>query len=641
MKIVMLKGVSGSGKGQPINSIIPTPNGDKKIGKIKVGDYVFGANGKPTKVLGVFPRGMLPVYKVTFEDGSNLIVDGDHIWTFEGRKKRGKEQNGYVKYNYTTKELYANPTLVNPKTRGPIRKHIPLVKSLEYEDDVVEIDPYVFGLYLADGSCGENGVVRVTKKEPGVVEYMLNLDDAPHNRHTYATTQYFTYPRGGNPLIKYLQKNDLDKVKSADKFIPEEWFHKSVEVRKRLLYGLMDGDGSLCRKKLSQSVVAKYSTTSELLKNGLIRLVTSLGGATKVTLRDEKRRPYWEIRIYTDFNPFLATHEVKEWKKRQYRLNTYRQMKSIEKAGYEEVVCIAVEAPDQLYVADTEYHIVTHNTTWANEQAKTGNFVVVSKDEIRKMFGGYKSNREKYVLRVRNDIIRTAVKLHKNVIVDDTNLNPMHERSLKQLAKELGCKFEINESFLNVSPEECIKRDLHRGEKAVGSQVIWEQYYKWVCPNPATKLNKNFDKPRCVIVDIDGTLALNLENRSFYDMSRVKEDTVDPFMSCIVDALYNYGLESNGKPYPSIILVSGRGEEARKDTEEWLKTNLIPYDHLYMREEGDSRKDEVIKEEIYHEYIEPEYAVLGVFDDRPCVCRNVWRKLGLRVAQLGFPEVDF
>ena len=131
MKIVMLKGVSGSGKGQPINSIIPTPNGDKKIGKIKVGDYVFGANGKPTKVLGVFPRGMLPVYKVTFEDGSNLIVDGDHIWTFEGRKKRGKEQNGYVKYNYTTKELYANPTLVNPKTRGPIRKHIPLVKSLE------------------------------------------------------------------------------------------------------------------------------------------------------------------------------------------------------------------------------------------------------------------------------------------------------------------------------------------------------------------------------------------------------------------------------------------------------------------------------------------------------------------------------
>lgn len=279
-------------------------------------------------------------------------------------------------------------------------------------------------------------------------------------------------------------------------------------------------------------------------------------------------------------------------------------------------------------------------STWASEQAKTGNYIVISKDEIRKMMGGYKANREKYVLRIRNDLIRSAINLKKNVIVDDTNLNPMHERTLKQLAKELGCKFEINDSFLKESPEDCIIRDIHRGEKAVGASVIWEQYYTWVAPNPVKKLNKEFDKPRAVICDIDGTLSLNLENRSYYDMTRVGEDTADPFVSCVIDALYHYGTERNGKPYPSIILVSGRSENAREATENWLDKNLIPYDKLFMRQEGDTRKDEIIKEEIYHEYIESDYAVLGVFDDRN-QCARLWRKLGLRVAQLGYPEINF
>lgn len=279
-------------------------------------------------------------------------------------------------------------------------------------------------------------------------------------------------------------------------------------------------------------------------------------------------------------------------------------------------------------------------STWSDEQAKTGNFVVISKDEIRKMLGGYKQSREKYVLRIRNDLIRSAIKIRKNVIVDDTNLNPMHERTLRQLARELGCKFEVNGEFLRVSPEECIERDLHRGDKAVGAEVIWKMYYQWVCPEPTLKLEKDFSKPRAVIFDVDGTLALNSEGRSFYDMERVDEDEADPFMACVADALYNYGVERNGDHYPTVIIVSGRSEDARKKTEEWLSRNLIPYDHLFMRPEGDTRPDAMIKEEIYHNDIEPTYAVLGVFDDRNSTCR-VWRKLGLRVAQLGFPELDF
>lgn len=279
-------------------------------------------------------------------------------------------------------------------------------------------------------------------------------------------------------------------------------------------------------------------------------------------------------------------------------------------------------------------------SSWAYEQVKTGNYIIVSKDEIRKMFGGYKPSREKEVLRIRNKLIEIGIQLKRNVIVDDTNLNPKHEKCIQQLARELGAKFSINDSFLEVSPEECIRRDLHRGEKAVGASVIWDMYYRWVIPQPARKLNKEFDKPRCVVCDIDGTLALNLENRSFYDLTRVGEDSVDPFLGCVIDSLSNYGIEINGSKYPRIILVSGREEVCRAETEKWLEKNDIPYDDLFMRKLGDNRPDEIIKKEIYKEFIEPNYSVLGVFDDRPKVC-GVWRQLGLRVAQMGNPYVDF
>lgn len=640
MKIIMLRGLPASGKGQPKNSIIPTPNGDKKIGDLQVGDYVFGSNGKPTKVLGVFPRGVLPVYKVNFADGSELVVDGDHIWTFEGRKSRRNGEDGYVRYNYTTKELYANIALVSPKSRGMTKKHLPIVAPLEYTDERVDIDPYVLGLYLADGSCGDNGVPRITKKEPGVVEYMLQLADAPHNKHQYGkNTSYYTYPKGGNKLWPYLQKTGLVSKKSSEKFIPEEMFYKSAEVRKRLLYGLMDGDGSI-RKRTSKSRIAVYSTTSERLKNDIIRLVCSLGGTTLASLRDINRRAYWEIRIYTEFNPFLATHEVEEWEKRKYRQNTYRTIESIEKAGYDEVICIAVEAPDQLYVADTQHYIVTHNTTWAKEQARNGSYMVLSKDTIRDMLGGYNKKREKQVVKIRNRLIETALESKLNVIIDDTNLNPIHERTISQIAKKTKAKLEINDSFLKVSPDECIRRDMKRGEKSVGASAIWAMYYKWIVPNTLKKLQKDFDKPRCIICDIDGTLAHNVKGRDIYDLSRVHEDVVDPFVGFALDAFANYGMELNGKPYPEIILLTGRFENSREVTEQWLSANMIPYDKLIMKKDGDTRSDVDFKKSVYAESIAPNYGVLVVFEDRPC-CSRMWRELGLKVADMGNPYVDF
>ena len=52
-------------------------------------------------------------------------------------------------------------------------------------------------------------------------------------------------------------------------------------------------------------------------------------------------------------------------------------------------------------------------------------------------------------------------------------------------------------------------------------------------------------------------------------------------------------------------------------------------DHdLFMRPEGDMRRDSVVKRELYEQHIKGKYNVLAIFDDRPQVIRECWQELG-------------
>ena len=52
-----------------------------------------------------------------------------------------------------------------------------------------------------------------------------------------------------------------------------------------------------------------------------------------------------------------------------------------------------------------------------------------------------------------------------------------------------------------------------------------------------------------------------------------------------------------------------------------------------MREEGDRRKDNIVKYEIFNKFIRDKYCVNYVLDDRNQVV-EMWRKLGLRTLQV-------
>lgn len=256
-----------------------------------------------------------------------------------------------------------------------------------------------------------------------------------------------------------------------------------------------------------------------------------------------------------------------------------------------------------------------------------GEYKRVNKDLLRKMLDNshYTKDNEKFVLHLQDIIILEALKEGKHVIVDNTNLLPAHIERIKQLVKGLA-EVLVDDSFLQVPVEECIKRDLQRLD-SVGKDVIMQMYNKYLKKEP-TPVKYIEGLPDAVIFDLDGTLSL-LNGRNPYDASTCEQDLPNPQ---VVELYHLY------KNKYKVILCSGREDKYREQTEKWLANNNIEYAHLYMRKTDDFRKDNIIKTEIYEELIAPNYNVKVVVDDRLQVVK-AWRELGLTVFQVA--EGDF
>lgn len=266
-------------------------------------------------------------------------------------------------------------------------------------------------------------------------------------------------------------------------------------------------------------------------------------------------------------------------------------------------------------------------TTFAKELVRSdGNWIRVNKDDLRNMLNGGKwaSSREKKTVACERWIVELLLDWKKNVVVDDTNLNPTHERYFKGMAGSHNADFEVK--MFDTPLEECIKRDNAR-PNGVGETVIRKMYNQYLKPEPAKYTPDPILQP-AIVCDIDGTLA-HMHDRSPYDWSKVGNDKVDIPIAWLTSILFRS---------VSVILVSGRDGSCRKDTEDWLDKNCICYTKLFMRKEGDNRPDEVVKEEIFNENIKGNYNVRFVLDDRNKVV-DMWRQLGLKCLQVA--EGDF
>lgn len=285
-------------------------------------------------------------------------------------------------------------------------------------------------------------------------------------------------------------------------------------------------------------------------------------------------------------------------------------------------------------------------STWARgliDAAPAGRVVRLNRDDLRAMAlpSGYarpEHTAEGVVTVLQQAPIAELLVRGVDVIVDDTNLAVRHVRAFDRIAAQAGAETVLNDAFLAVPVEECVRRDAARAHP-VGEAAIRSLYDRYLAggrtlpgltreePTTGTPYVPVPGTPRAIVVDIDGTVALH-GGRNPYDTSRYSEDA--PYAAVIeqvrLAAAAGY----------RVLFTSGREAAFRDVTATWLGAHVVvpgmAWD-LFMRPTGDRRNDAVVKLELFDRHIRDEYDVRFVYDDRDRVVA-AWRAIGLAVMQV-------
>nr|WP_036218574.1 PhoH family protein [Calidithermus chliarophilus] len=363
------------GRAQPVYSKVLTPLGWREIGSLEPGDWVIGSNGRPTQVLGVYPQGKKPVFRVTLTDGASTLACAEHLWAVRtpSDKRRGKPARVLQ-----TQELQANL-----KAAHQHRYELPLVAPVEFPAQDVPLDPYALGLLLGDGCFTGKTTPTFATADPELAQ-ALGAALSPlgvtltHKSGPDYVLNHRDGRRGGvivaNPLTLALRELGLEGTYSHTKFVPERYLFNSSAVRLAVLQGLLDADGGPVTQR-GRTCRVHYTTTSERLRDDVLFLVRSLGGVARWrTRKAEGRKPssakgreigyrkdayILDIRLPAGITPFRLGRKARAHAQ-EGGGRPMRFVKAIEPAGEAQTVCIRVAAPDHLYV--TEDFILTHNT---------------------------------------------------------------------------------------------------------------------------------------------------------------------------------------------------------------------------------------------------------------------------------------
>lgn len=328
---------------------VPTPSGWAKHGDLRPGDWVFGPDGMPTRVVAVTEQFNAPqAYRIRFSDGTHIDAGADHLWDVERktRKRIAGSSNGR-QYRETvtlsTRDIHAHQHEADD--RMAIAVNAPLIMP----DALLPIEPYTLGAWLGDGSSSDG---RITGEDPEIFEaiaaegYQVGPDTAPSKPVAVTRTVY-----GLRPLLRGLGL-------LGDKHIPVFYQRGSAAQRMELLRGLMDTDGHC-----STRGTATFTNISERLTCDVYELATGLGLKPSVYQFTNEFGPVWQVafQAYQEANPFRLPRKAAR-AKAGARPHPRRYIVGCDPIAPAAMSCIQVDRADGLYLAGRQM-VTTHNST--------------------------------------------------------------------------------------------------------------------------------------------------------------------------------------------------------------------------------------------------------------------------------------
>lgn len=376
--------MAGNQLGKQLHDDTPvlTPVGWRRIADLVVGDLVISEDGTSTRVTGVYPQGVKPLYKLTFDRGETVLAGASHLWKYIHPKDRFAKRwsHGNIEpvptYRQWTIGSTADILLIGGGTPTATQRVLmPHVQPVEFASQEIPLDPYFVGLMLGDGCM--RTAVSLSSADEEIVETARRVADefglcvtSRGYDHRLVWPGGQGHGKGGpsaehHPLKKILDGLGMWGKLSFQKCVPSSYLWNTPAIRLAVLQGLMDTDGSI-----SKDGAIEFSTTSDQLATDVTFLVQSFGGKvwshTRTALftatNGEKKDglPSHRLRIRLPHVPPFRLARKLARLVRPTSTCDERVLWKIEPAGGGPATCISVEHPSKTYVI--EHFLVTHNT---------------------------------------------------------------------------------------------------------------------------------------------------------------------------------------------------------------------------------------------------------------------------------------
>jgi hypothetical protein len=296
-------------------------------------------------------------YELVFSDGTKVVADEDHLWLTETHYER-KNQARVLSKNDRCKTTEAAPQLRTTKqildtltiTIGGVERPNHSVKlvsgPIQFKEQKLEVDPYVLGIWLGDGSTGHGSYCKPDRQ---IVEEI--------EKAGYVVTDY---PDGKQHGVLGLI-TDLKKIgRPKEKRIPDQYLIGSSAQRLALLQGLMDTDGTV-----GKTGKCCFDNTNKNIADGVEKLAVSLG--IRVSRQERYGKLYgvqkklcYRVLFTTDVPVFRLKRKLDRIRPVALKAK-HRTIVAVNPVPSVPVKCIKVDSPTHLFLCG-EGCIPTHNT---------------------------------------------------------------------------------------------------------------------------------------------------------------------------------------------------------------------------------------------------------------------------------------
>ncbi|MFG1998259.1 replicative DNA helicase [Spirillospora sp. NPDC048911] len=458
------------GKAIALDTPLVSPFGWTTMGEVKVGDYLIGADGKPTRIVAATEvmHGR-PCYEVEFSDGEVIVADAEHQWRTTQTSRR--------------QQL----TLVDPHTR--VLDGVTADRLMTHREAVA-----VVGAQLSDAQSGHalpgHAKRGYAKFGLGRAVHPANLASAVQDRpirtteeiaatlrcggrpnHAVAVAAPFRLPAADLPIAPYLlgvwlgagddratdltcfDDEILDELRSigqcvvlprstpgryellglrrllqeaallGGKHIPAPYLRASEEQRRDLLAGMLDTDGFV-----SEIGQVQLSFVNKRLAEGAHELILSLGYRATMTTKPVKgRSPETSTFYRINFTPvepvFRLPRKLARQRKRVDPKARVRYIVDVRPVPSVPVRCVQVDNADHMYLAGRSC-IPTHNSTLALDFARAASI----KHGLTSAFFSLEMGRNEITMRLLSAEARVALHAMRSGTMQDEDWTRLARR---------------------------------------------------------------------------------------------------------------------------------------------------------------------------------------------------------------------